>query len=71
MKSIVNKSSKPKDFPRLMIQAKTDLVVLFGGMQEGVVVANPTIDYKVGHYSKSFVFSNFIDFEDSVTLSND
>lgn len=71
MKSIVNKQSKPKEFPRLMIQAETKLIVLFSSEATGTVVGQPTIDYSVGHHSKSFLFCNFIDFEGSVTLSND
>lgn len=70
MKSITNDNIKPKTFPHLSTSG--DEVVLFTSPLSGMVVANlSTRGYKVGHHTSSWDSARFIDFEGSVTLSND
>ena len=78
MKSIVNNGSvKPKpSFPRLMILPPTKTIILALKMGDegdfnrpyGVLVANPSM-YPIGELS--FWSPEFVDFDGSVTLSND
>ena len=76
MKSIVNLQKSEPKFPKLMILAATNTIILatkYGdgydaGRPYGVLVANPSA-YPIGELS--YWSEDFIDFDGSVTLSND
>lgn len=69
MKSIVNINPLAKEtkFPKLMINSCT--IVLMLGDGRGQVVNSTDPRYPVGIIGKEW--ANFVDFEGSVTLSND
>ena len=71
MKSIINNApTKQKGFPYLASSGNE--IVMFTSPSCGTVVANlSTRGYKVGHYASSWDSARFIDFDGSVTLSND
>lgn len=72
MKSIVNDPAiKSKPFPKLMKSAAK--IVLFTSSGAGTVVAlcGTGSIFKVGEHSNSLIMDDFVDFEGSVTLSND
>ena len=71
MKSITNNApTKQKRFPYLA--SSGDEIVMFTSPSTGTVVASsPTRGYKVGYYSETWESQLFVDFDGSVTLSND
>lgn len=80
MKSIVNNTDitiKQKPFPKLMIQHSTGTIILatasegqyLTGMQVSTI---PSEDFnRVAYYGINWYAAQFVDFEGSVTLSND
>ena len=79
MKSIVNNNTNTtnKPFPKLMIQHSTGTIILAaaseGNCLTGMQVSTiPSEDFNhVAHYDTSWCAEQFVDFEGSVTLSND
>ena len=75
MRTIVNNTPKEESFPKLMIHHDTGIIILatsrIGFDITGVVVsATAKSSYYVG-YHRSNWGSTFVDFEGSITLSND
>ena len=71
MKSITNNApTKQKGFPYLA--SSGDEIVMFTSPSAGTVVASTsTRGYKVGYHSATWDSQLFVDFDGSVTLSND
>ena len=65
------KESDKIQYPCLMVS--DDVIVLFISDQRGIVVAESAScpNYKIGHYSASWVMSGFKPYSGSVELSND
>lgn len=72
MKSIVNdyKVTSNRAYPKLMISTITNQIVLFSSSTRGIAV-NDTKYYLSGHLAIDWAISNFVDYQGSVTLSND
>jgi len=73
MKSIVNKDTNNTSLPFPKLMASKFHVVLFQSKSAGVVVArlNSEASYKIGQPREDWSPEKFVDFEGSVTLSND
>lgn len=73
VKSELLKNEKPavKPFPKMMINQCycNGMVVLFQKEGKGVVVV-PYGAWKVGEYRENWDFEQFVDFDGSVTLTN-
>jgi len=74
MKSIVNnKPTNAKLFPKLIILQSTKTIILaesiVGGRPHGSVISCPSKAFSIGDIDD--FTSDFVDFEGSVTLSND
>jgi hypothetical protein len=74
MKSTVtNKAvSKPRPFPKLMIDPSDNQIILFYSEGAGTVVVDGECrDYKIGYYDEYWDMFGFIDFIGSICLEND
>lgn len=69
IKTIVN-HVKTEEYPKLMVDHKCDLVVLFNGPSTGMVIENRGHEYVVGEYCSDWLMSNFTTFDGALTLSN-
>ena len=70
MKVTVNEESKEKEFPKLMINDKNDLIIFMTSRGVGFVV-QPNKHDPIGNYSDSWAMHQFKDFNGTVTLQND
>ena len=62
--------SKKNPFPRLMVNDRTDLVVLFSDPDVGTVVSSKDA-CEVGDYVSDWIMDHFTDFEGTITLENE
>lgn len=69
-----NKKISNKPFPKLMIGSLRSIILasrLENGQIVGTVIKNNDNIYPLGYYSENWNKSEFKDFEDEITLSND
>jgi hypothetical protein len=74
MKSTITQDGtrSAKSYPKLMQYENCGMVVLFQSKGEGIVVnAGRNLEWYVGEYSEDFDSHNLVDFDGTVTLSND
>ena len=72
MKAVINEKETPvHNYPCIMIASKsTDIIVLFSGNADGVIVGNPN-SIPIGFRKTDWDMSKFIPFTGTITLSND
>jgi len=72
MKSIVNNSGviSDKKYPKLMISTKTGQIILFSSEKVGITI-NDIVSYSAGKFGDNWISENFVDFQGTVTLSNE
>ena len=73
MKVIANDNQVPKErpFPKLMRNTMTGMIAMMINPTTGVVICKGSSNMKVGEYSEDLTKALYVDFEGSVTLSND
>lgn len=70
MKVIVEERGNSLEYPYLMKSAFSDLIVLFYGDQEGVVIYGGVGTFPVGYHSDGWDMDTFEPFKDRVVLEN-
>lgn len=70
MKSIINGEQK-SEFPKIMLNQRNGLIVLFEESSAGTVLHDDTETYTIGHHSTNWDELVFVNFTGSITLSND
>lgn len=65
----VEPQPKVKSFPKLMINASSDLVVFFNTQKTGVVLTANKF-HKAGDYRDDWVTESFVDYNESITIQN-
>lgn len=74
MKSIVNNPKpdvKKKPFPKLMVNESNYSIWLMSDKETGVLVSKGNSLYDIAQHTSKLIGVTFVDFEGSVTLSND
>ena len=73
MKVIVNDNQVPKKrpFPKLMRNVNSNMIAMMVNPTTGVVIYKGGSSMRVGDYSEDLTKGSYVDFEGSVTLSND
>jgi hypothetical protein len=67
---LTNQNSRSLPYPKLMI-SESGTIVLFKDRSVGVVLIKGTSTYEIGHYSNTWDFTAFTDFNASITLQNE
>lgn len=63
-----NRTAKP--YPKLMVDTKLDIVVLFLQEEEGVVLDAFGSDFHFGEHDCDWDMEDMVDYEEKITLSN-
>lgn len=73
MKVVVNdnKINSAKPFPKLMKNTTTKAIWLMSSQSSGTTLVKADSLFKVGETSTNLFTERFVDFEGSITLSND
>ena len=74
MKSKIVIKKNENEYPKLMEFPHKDdgkFIVLFTHLSTGTVVSSRNVDRPLGHFSRTWIMTEFNTFHDSVVLTND